>query len=68
MIGNSSDKLHDISRYTKMNTNTPHDAIVDVIKPNGACLLNIVQRIFFINSLSVSMLKWKYISIFLASL
>ena len=59
MTGNSNDKLHDISRYTKKNANTPHDVIFNVIKPNDACPLNIVQHIFFIDSLSVSILEWK---------
>ena len=61
MTGTSNDKLHDISRYTKRNANTPYEIIFDVIKPDAgkiACLLNIVQHIF-IDSLSVSMLEWK---------
>ena len=47
MTGNASDKveLHDISRYTKRNSNASHDVIFDVLKPNDAeeiaCPLNI---------------------------
>ena len=34
MTGNLNDKLHGISRYAKRKDYTPHDVIIDVIKPN----------------------------------
>ena len=50
MTGTSTDKLHDISRYTIRNANTHNDVIFDLIKPKDAgkiaCPLNIVQHIF----------------------
>ena len=36
MTGTLNDKLHDISRYTKKNANTPHDIIFDFNKLNDA--------------------------------
>ena len=48
-----------------------HDVIYDIIKPNDTrkitCPLNAVQ-LFFIDSVSISMLEWKQMSFFLALL
>ena len=64
-----SDKLNNISQNTERNTNTPHDIIISNDAGKIASLLNVhvVQHIS-IDYLSITMLKWKQISIFLVLL